>query len=190
MKRAFNKFREWCNLNIGVIAFGGFLVAIYALFPDKGAPIHAGWFAIQKIINILASRLELPIYLLVGLVIMVIFLLYRNYKRYKSKQITKGFLRGKWKNEWGPPNNGYEILIITDDLKYYVPSLSPDPIFDLKDFAYDTSKNQISFRKVGIRLEDNRDVQNVLRIVNNDFLEGIEANVPIKYSRISSDARI
>ena len=85
-------------------------------------------------------------------------------------------------NDWGPPSAGHEYLRIDADFKYYI--LNELYVFNIEDFKYDRSKNQIQFFKTGVREGDNRKVLNILTIENNDLLVGIEQDYPIKYTRI------
>lgn len=98
-----------------------------------------------------------------------------------SKITFDEFFEGVWKLEWGEaPNIGSEYFKIVDK-KYYVDG---EYYFDIDQIEFDYPEKKISFRKVGVKPNDNRKLVNELSIDNDNKLLGMESgNLKMTYYR-------
>lgn len=88
------------------------------------------------------------------------------------------FMIDKWLNEWdiNGENHGSEQLEIKEDGSYI---RNDEHIFNIENFSYNRSKNQISFIKASARpaAVDNRRLLNTLTVSDKYFLVGTEYNL-------------
>ena len=176
------KFNAWCMNNLGILTFTGVVSAIVVPFFVAGFDVHSVQTGMSKVGRALMYHFPIYIYQLILLIAWGAFYYYRLKRKYRIQGISQKILVGVWKNNWGPPNAGHEILKITPDMKYYI---GDDHYFNIVDFKYDPQTNYIEFKKVGVKPNDNREVIDKVRIVNNDLLEGAEQDYPIKYTKLA-----
>ena len=182
MKKLMDRFNNWCLKYQGILVFLGAIGALIVPFLVPGVDAHSLSNGMSNLGRVLTYHFPVYTYQLIIVVALAWFIYYRFRRRYRVQGVSQKIMVGVWKNNWGPPNSGEEIFKVTPDLKYYI---GDEHMFDIKDFNYDPQTNYIEFKKVGARNGDNRNVYNKVRIVDNDTLEGIEQDYPIKYKRLA-----
>jgi hypothetical protein len=181
MNKAISKLNTWCNNHIGLLALLTLAATVVAPYLTELSSIPLTKWA-NNMAKILGQRFTLSLYQILIVTIGLLFYLSRLRRKYRIQSISQKILVGTWKNEWGPPNAGQEILKITEDMKYYI---NGQHYFNIEDFHFDPQKNIIQFLKVGAREDDRRQVLNTLTIKNNYTLVGTEQDWPIRYTKIS-----
>lgn len=183
MKAIWNRFSDWCNSHIGIVTLLAGFIAIIPYFIDKmHFPSIGDCFSL--IIHFFLYKLQVTIYQLLIAAIVISFYIFRARKKYKIQSISQRILVGAWRNDWGPPNSGFENVHITEDLKYFVRG---QYYFDIEDFEYDPESNKVRFYKVRVREGNHEKLLNILTIQNNDSLVGIECDYPIRYTRLAQN---
>jgi hypothetical protein len=168
--------------NLGILTFIGVVSAIVVPIFVTGLDAHSVQNGMSIVGRTLMYHFPVYVYQVILLTAAGTFYYYRLKNKYRIQGISQKILVGVWKNNWGPPQAGHEILKITPDMKYYI---GDDHYFNIIDFKYDPQTNYIEFKKVGVKPNDHREVLNKVRIVNNDMLEGTEQDYPIKYTKLT-----
>ena len=98
-----------------------------------------------------------------------------------SKMTFEKFFDGIWKLEYDFGNSrGLEYFKIVDN-KYYIDG---EYVFNIDQVEFDYENKKVSFRKVGVKQNDNRKLINVLTIDSDNKLTGLESgNTKMIYYR-------
>lgn len=182
VKACYQRIRTWSNANQGVIALLALVIATIGILPLQHLDISFANSFLNIVITVLAYDIRIPVYLLtIILVTPFLFALYIR-RKFGTYSMNIDYLAGKWRNQWGTPSNGgVEDVTITKDGKYLVDGKH---IFHVREFQFDKDKNEVRFVKIGVAINDVRKLLNVLKVVNNELLEGMEGEIPIKYTRL------
>jgi hypothetical protein len=179
----FNKIRNWCNSNQGLLTLLGVIVAVIAVIPFNKINLNFAPSFFQKLYLVLIYRVQIPLYLFIIIILVSLFYFLKILKRYRETSYNLYWFKGVWKCEWPSEENisGSEILTITEKGEYIIDN---NHYFNISEFYYDINAKELSFYKVGVKRDDHRKLLNKLKIINNDLLEGKEENYNIKYQRL------
>jgi hypothetical protein len=180
MKTIYQIVRNWSNANSGILTIITCLIAITPFSKINTDNLNS---AFRNIISFMNFRFEIPLYLAILILLIGLVYFQRLKSKYKRRSISLSSLAGMWKNEWTiGGKTGTEMFQITEDGKYLV---NGEHWFNIIDFDYNENQRQIKFIKSSVRPDDFRKLVNIVNLVNNDSLVGIENNYNIKYTRIS-----